>query len=724
MPARSRSKMSNVRRRGVSVVALLAGATLIGGTATGQPATPKPTDYVASVEVVRVPGAPPPDVVRGTVFEDADRNGSYAGPLADSGSPKGRGRGAQGPPEHAQGPPAHAQGPKRQRSDKQATQQGKERGIPGIAVSNGREVVLTDKDGRYQLPAYDDMTVFVTKPAGFDTPVDEDHIPQFFYHHLPEGSPPLRFGGLPPTGPLPHAINFPLARGANSGEADCAVIGDTQTYSNREAGYLRDGVVRDLAERDDLDECGAFIVGDVAGDDLGLYPRVKQVMSIADIPVRAVPGNHDLDYDATDDENSFDTYLREIGPEYYSYDIGDAHFIGLDNVKYPCTPEEDNADGKHAFCDDPANHPVYNGVIGEKQLAWLANDLAFVPKDKLIVIGTHIPLVSFIDMDATKHQTDDAKELYRLLEGRSALSVSGHAQTLENMIPGDRFAGWQKAVGVDGIPFQHIVVGAASGSWWIGDLDVNGLPESLQRGGAPPGYVNLALDGSTFQDTYRATRRPESEQMSLSISSPFFRDWFDTLDEWKKANPAATRTPPPVNINDLGDPNLLTPADLADGGSSLMANVWNGTTDTEVLVKIDERRPTVATRTQEARGEGIRTGAEFADPYAMMRNLQVARHSLESTSGNERTQGFEAFRGSQFGPGPTQPMPDWLWADQSSSLWRLPLPADLEQGGHTATVYANDSDGQRFVGTLNFEVMVERPPSLFRKEVFPPPPPG
>ena len=103
------------------------------------------------------------------------------------------------------------------------------------------------------------------------------------------------------------------------------------------------------------------MVGDVAGDDLGLYPRIKEAMSGAEIPIRAVPGNHDLDYDATDDDHSFDTYRREIGPEYYSYDVGNVHFVGLDNVRYPCTPEGDNADGEHEFCDDRPTTPPTTG---------------------------------------------------------------------------------------------------------------------------------------------------------------------------------------------------------------------------------------------------------------------------------------------------------------------------------------------------------------------------
>lgn len=666
-------RRSWLRRGGVVAVTLTVGAAMVSASAAGNEPAINPTDYVGSVEVVRDSGAEPPKTVRGVVFNDADQDSRSDG--------------------------------------------GRERGIAGVAVSNGRDVVRTDRDGRYELPVYDGMTVFVTKPAGYLTPVDSDGFPQFFYHHLPEGSPDLRFDGLPPTGPLPKAINFPLLRSPELGEMNCAVIGDTQTYSNRELGYLRDGVVADLAARDDLDACGALIAGDVVGDDLGLYPRLKQVMGLADVPVRAVPGNHDLDFDATDDANSFDTYKREIGPSYYSYDVGDVHFVGLDNVRYPCTPD-DNADGKHAFCNDPANHPRYNGVIGEAQLTWLANDLATVPKDKLVVIATHIPLVGFQDMNSTQHQTDDVGKLYELLKDRPALSVAGHTQALENLDKGDSYAGWKANVGVNAVPFQHIVVGAASGSWWTGDLGVDGLPETLQRDGSPPGYLNLKVNGNRYVDTYRATGRPADEQLSLSLNSPMFQEWYTKLNEWNKQNPSGSTAPPPVNINDLGDPNLLTKADLDGGASWLVANFWNGTSRAKVAVQIDDRKPVAATRTQQAKGEGQRAGTEYGDPYALMRQLGVARYGLASTSGDDRAQGWEVFRGSKFGPGPAQPLSRWLWSDRSNHLWRLALPSDLAVGTHTATVRATDDDGREFVDSLMFEVVDERPPMQFRKETF------
>jgi hypothetical protein len=314
-----------------------------------------------------------------------------------------------------------------------------EKGVAGVLVSNGREVVKTDANGDYRLPAYDGHDRVRHQAGGLGGAAGRAELPPVLLPPPAQGlaAAPLRR----PAADRSAAAADQLPDGEDgrrqpAGQAiNCAVIGDTQTYSNQELGFLRDGVVNDLAKRDDLGECGALIVGDVAGDDLGLYPRIKEVMSLADIPVRAVPGNHDIDFDAKDDEHSFDTYKREIGPEYYSYDVGDTHFVGLDNVKYPCT-SADNADGDHAFCNDPGNHPTYTGVIGEQQLTWLANDLAHVSKDKLIVIGTHIPLVSFLDQNFVKHQTDDVKRLYALLEGREAVSVSGHTQVVENLAAG------------------------------------------------------------------------------------------------------------------------------------------------------------------------------------------------------------------------------------------------------------------------------------------------
>lgn len=126
-----------------------------------------------------------------------------------------------------------------------STQDGGEPGVEGVTVSNGRETTTTDAEGRYELPAYDNMTVFVTQPSGYQVPVDEDNVAQFHYHHLPEGSPDLDYGGLEPTGPLPDQVNFPLAQGAGAASSaqSCVLGADVQTYNTEEVEYARAGVL-------------------------------------------------------------------------------------------------------------------------------------------------------------------------------------------------------------------------------------------------------------------------------------------------------------------------------------------------------------------------------------------------------------------------------------------------------------------------------------------------
>ena len=62
-------------------------------------------------------------------------------------------------------------------------------GIAGVLVSNGRDVVKTDADGRYTLPIDEESVIFVIKPTGYAVPVDEEMLPRFYYIHQPAGSP-------------------------------------------------------------------------------------------------------------------------------------------------------------------------------------------------------------------------------------------------------------------------------------------------------------------------------------------------------------------------------------------------------------------------------------------------------------------------------------------------------------------------------------------------------
>ena len=613
-----------------------------------------------------------------------------------------------------------------------------EPGIPGVMVSDGLNVVTTNGDGRYALPLPSEadeaagISIFITKPDGFEVPVDEDNIPQFFYHHKPNGSPPnvrgesFRYGGLEPTGPLPWRINFPLIRSKKKLQFKIVVSGDTQTYSNNELGYLRDTLARELAGMEDVE--AVIIEGDVMGDDLSLYPRFKRVMSLANSPQYYVPGNHDLDFDAPSDEHSFDTFRREWGPAYYSFDIGDVHFVGLDDVKYPCTPEEDNQDGLHGDgnqCDTPETSPTYNGVLTERQLQWLRNDLAHVPMNKLIVLNMHIPIYAFIDQNFARQMMDNARDLYEILGcpiatagedvtagcERRVLALSGHTHTIEQIRPGETFAGWDttldsgalppgRAVGAS--PFPQIVAGAAAGSWWSGDFTAEGVPESWQRLGGPRGYFIIEFNGNTYKDTFKATGKPIEQQMSVDLLTPAFVSWFEQLRDWANTSPPADAKPP-VNINDLPDTKIVPQNELGD--TYLSANIWNGSKESIVYAQIDHRDPMMMTRTQPGEGEGF---VGTLDPFALKRQMQIARTAFVSDSGNPRAEGYELFQGSQNGPATPRPEGSFFWTVESNHIWRVALPADLPLGAHVAKITTVDAHGKLYEEYLAFEVMEQR----------------
>jgi len=644
------------------VLASILGFTMATFAAPEAAAAPD-EPYFGTIQVVRDSG-PAPQSARGTVFEDANRNSKL-----DDG----------------------------------------ERGLPGVKVSNGRDVAVTDAHGRYRLPVLSDMSIFVVQPSGWRVPTDENFIPQFSYEHKPGGSPkPLRYGGLAPTGPLPAAINFPLAPSAVGDTFHCAVLGDVQTATNLEVGYARDSIVRELLDREVRPDC-IFALGDLVSDDLDLIPRLADVLGQARIPQWWVHGNHDYDSDADRDADSADTWRREYGPANYAFELGQVLFIALDNVVYPCGKVDHEEFGREFCGKDPRK--TYNGRFTADQLSFVENLVKATDPGKLIVIGHHIPLVGFDNRELWQHQTDNPGALYRILEGRKALDLSGHSHTLENLAPGDFFLGWKQWTGVERIPFRHLVAGAVAGAWWGGDFDIAGIPMSIQGDGAPRGYIDMAVRGTDYTLDYLASGLPDDKAMWLSMSTPAFRDWARALLGWRESEAYKNGEVPPLSVQDLPDVKLLTPEDVR-AGTWLTANVWMGDSDTEVTVSIDGGPPQTMQRTQEARGEANRSGPDYADPFSLQRQLSVARTAIQSQSGERLNQGYIQGRAGYIPPAP--PRPQGSAATHSSHLWRFRIPDGLSEGAHSALVRVSRPQGMPAQETLVFELRAARPQPTFR----------
>ena len=354
-----------------------------------------------------------------------------------------------------------------------------EPGMEGVAVSNGREVVLTDAEGRYELPVDDDTIIFVIKPRDYMTQVNETQLPRFYYIHKPAGSPEFTYPGVEPTGPLPESVDFPLYHRPEPTKFDAIFFGDTQPYNMEELYFVGHDVVTELIGVD-----ADFVVslGDLVGDDLSLFEPLAELQALIGVPFYNVLGNHDIDFKAPNQDLASETFQRVYGPPYYAYHHGQVTFIVLENVDW------DGAEGS------------YTSGLGEEQLEWLQNLLEVVPRDRLIVPMMHIPIMG----------TDEKEEIFAALEPfPHTFSISGHWHRQRHFFLGEE-DGWHR-----GDRHHHLVNATVSGSWWRGFRDEVNLPIAMMSDGIPNGYSFITFDGVDYSIRYKVARRPKDYQMNI-----------------------------------------------------------------------------------------------------------------------------------------------------------------------------------------------------------------
>jgi hypothetical protein len=363
-----------------------------------------------------------------------------------------------------------------------------EEGISKAAVSNGREVVLTDQNGKYELPIGLDHIISVIKPAGYKLGVNSKNQPQFYYIHKPQGSPALKFKGVPATGKLAKSIDFALVPASESETFTALILGDPQPYTREEVDFFARGIVSEVEGIKNVPF--GLSLGDLVGDDLSLFnPYIEAVQKIG-IPWYNLMGNHDMNFDAKADSLSDETYEAHFGPANYAFNYGKAHFIVLDDVLYP----------------DPRDGKSYWGGFRPDQLEFIKNDLKYVPKDKLIVLAFHIPFTGTGD----EFRVSDRQQLFDLLQDYPhtlSLSAHTHLQKQEFFTQAD---GWKQDK-----PHHHYNAGTTSGDWYSGKLDKNGIPESTMRDGTPKGYAFIHFNGNQYAIDYKAAGRDKAYQMEL-----------------------------------------------------------------------------------------------------------------------------------------------------------------------------------------------------------------
>ena len=354
--------------------------------------------------------------------------------------------------------------------------------LENVRVSNGEQIVSTDSHGFYVIPIRANATLFVIKPRGYRTPLNSSQLPQFYYTHKPEGSPAFRFRGVAPTGALPPSVDFPLYRQKEPPQFKALMFGDPQPRTQEEVDFIAHDVVEELIG---TDASFGVTLGDVVFDDLSLFESQARMIALLGIPWYNVIGNHDLNFDAKNDEFSDESFERVFGPAYYSFDYGPVHFLVLDDVEWYI---------------DQVGEGRYRGGLGPRQMEFIRNDLAAIPPEQLVVLMMHIPLTD----------VGDRQQLYRLIEKRPfCMSISAHTHRHEHRMIGKE-DGWMGAE-----PHHHVVNVTVSGSWWSGARDERNIPHTIMTDGAPNGYSILTFNGNEYRLDFKAAGRPADYQMSI-----------------------------------------------------------------------------------------------------------------------------------------------------------------------------------------------------------------
>jgi len=348
-----------------------------------------------------------------------------------------------------------------------------EKPLSGIRVSDGEHIVSTGKDGRYQLPGSSQTNIFIIKPAGYSAAKRSDGLPDIWRPQVGEGDAQCRAFALQPDKQAPSSFQALL-------------VADSQTSSALDVSYFERDIIEPLRGKHQA-RLG-MTLGDITNDDPSLYPALTKAVTSLGVPWLHVPGNHDMDLGASSDADSLASFHRQLGPDTYAWEEASMVFIGLDDI-----------------IAQPGQKPAYVGGLREDQFAFLEAYLPTIPKDKLVVLGFHIPLFDHV------YRAEDRARLFKLLEQiPHPLIVSGHThnQSQKFWAAGD---GWNGAK-----PLHEYNVGAACGAFWSGVKDAQGIPDTTMADGTPNGYglLNIRSQGQ-YSVEYRVARAPADQQIAL-----------------------------------------------------------------------------------------------------------------------------------------------------------------------------------------------------------------
>ncbi|MGM9735258.1 MAG: calcineurin-like phosphoesterase C-terminal domain-containing protein [Candidatus Cryptobacteroides sp.] len=339
--------------------------------------------------------------------------------------------------------------------------------LQGVVVSDGIEVVSTDADGVYQMKSGKKYGyVFVSVPSGYETAA--------------EGVLPKNHILLTQDAQKPERVDFTLFEAGDQTNHKMLVLGDMHLAGGRNndlyhfAQFCNE--ISDYVQAHKSEKVYALTLGDMTWD-YYWYDRKYQfaqylsdVNRIKDLMIYHTIGNHDHDMNLPGDFQNAVQYMTEVAPDYYSFNIGQVHYVVLDNIL-----STSNGGG--------AADRKYNELVTDEQLAWLAKDLSFVPETKTVVVSMH---ATTANLDTEANRT----ALFNCVAGFEKVHfVTGHTHQVANR----QSSNW----------YDHNC-GAVCADWWDCIYKSDGKVH-IATDGAPGGYEIFDIKGTDFSWRFKGT---------------------------------------------------------------------------------------------------------------------------------------------------------------------------------------------------------------------------
>lgn len=423
-------------------------------------------------------------------------------------------------------------------------------GVADVSVSDGVEVVRTNKDGIYQLKSQKAHNyVFVSIPSGYETPC--------------QGILPIIHIQLTKAASVAERHDFQLVKAQNQDHHTMLMLGDIHLANRTNDKSQFAQFVKDLNAQVSATSgpVYALTLGDMTWDlywkvnTYGYKEYLQDANAIKNLTVFHTIGNHDHSMYEVGDINTVAEYKKVIAPTYYSFNIGKVHYVVLDDVE--CTNQTATTDEK----GNPCYTREYNDKLVQEQIDWLKKDLSYVPTTTPLVVTMHIPMYNA----SGSGRMGGYSTLAGILDDYPQAHVfTAHTHVIYN---------------VDNTATNHIFehnAGAICATWWWSAYETPGI--HIGQDGSPGGYTIVDVNGTNFSWQFKATGSSTDYQ-------------FRTYDR----NQIQITTDKYVSSGNASSQSSFAPGiwSTANSSNEVYINVWNW--DPSWKIEVSENGTKLAT---------------------------------------------------------------------------------------------------------------------------------